>query len=183
VKWFGTSTREEFERFVSDVTVGLLQTGYLMTWDLGEAENLVQEALLRAAMRWPTISKMDYPRAYVRRILVNLAIDSSHRRSSRSRAEISGDEDSLVHVADRDGETQVLQIEARSDILGLLAHLSLRQRAVIVLRYFEDLSEADIATQLGWPIGTVKSTASRALTAMQRAVYAQRLAGDPALNE
>jgi len=184
VKWFGTSTREEFERFVSDVTVGLLRTGYLMTWDLGEAENLVQETLLRAAMRWPTIRGMDYPRAYVRRILVNLAIDSSTERSSRSRVEIyGGDEDPLVHVADREGEGQLLQIEARSEILGLLARLPLRQRAVIVLRYFEDLSEADIATQLDWPIGTVKSTASRALESMQRTLYAQRLAGGPAMNE
>jgi RNA polymerase sigma-70 factor (sigma-E family) len=184
VKWFGTFTREEFERFVSNVTPGLLRTGYLMTWDLGEAENLVQETLLRAAMRWPTIRGMDYPRAYVRRILVNLAVDSSHQRSSRSRAELySGDGDPLVHVADRDGEAQVLQIETRSDLLALLALLPLRQRAVIVLRYFEDLSEADIATQLGWPLGTVKSTASRALEAMQRAVSAQRLAGGPAVNE
>jgi RNA polymerase sigma-70 factor (sigma-E family) len=184
VKWFGTSTREEFERFVSDVTAGLLRTGYLMTWDLGEAENLVQETLLRAAMRWPTIRGMDYPRAYVRRILVNLAIDSSTERSSRTRAEIySSDEDPLIHVADRDGEAQLLQIEARSEILDLLARLPLRQRAVIVLRYFEDLSEADIATQLDWPIGTVKSTASRALEAMQRTLYAQRLPGGSAMNE
>jgi RNA polymerase sigma factor (sigma-70 family) len=64
-----------------------------------------------------------------------------------------------------------------------LARLPLRQRAVIVLRYFEDLSESDIATQLGWPIGTVKSTASRALAAMQRSLCAERLVGDPALNE
>jgi RNA polymerase sigma factor (sigma-70 family) len=77
----------------------------------------------------------------------------------------------------------LLQIEARSEILGLLARLPLRQRAVIVLRYFEDLSEADIATQLDWPIGTVKSTASRALESMQRTLYAQRLAGGPAMNE
>jgi RNA polymerase sigma factor (sigma-70 family) len=127
---------------------------------------------------------MDYPRAYVRRILVNLAIDRSTERSTRNRAEIySGDEDSLVHVADRQGEAQFLQIEARSEILDLLARLPLRQRAVIVLRYFEDLSEADIATQLDWPIGTVKSTASRALEAMQRTLYAQRLPGGSAMNE
>jgi RNA polymerase sigma-70 factor (sigma-E family) len=185
MKRLGTSTREEFDRFVTDVTAGFLRTAYLMTWDLGEAENLVQETLLRTALRWPTIRGMDHPRAYVRRILINLAIDSSVERSSRAKAEIisSGDDDALARLVDREGEAQLLQIEARSEIFDLLAGLPLRQRAVIVLRYFDDLSEADIAAQLDWPIGTVKSTASRALEALQQKLYTQRLAGDPAVNE
>jgi len=180
VKWLtGASARKEFEQFVSELTAGLLRTGYLMTWDLSEAENLVQETLLRAAMRWPTIRGMKYRQAYVRRILVNLALDGSIQRS-RTRAEISHDHGPpLDLLADVDGDAQLLQIETRSEILCLLAGLTLQQRAVIVLRYFEDLSESDIASTLGWPVGTVKSTASRALEHLQQVVSEERRSGDP----
>jgi len=183
MKWLaGTGARKDFEQFVSEITAGLLRTGYLMTWDLSEAENLVQETLLRAALRWPTIKGMEYRQAYVRRILVNLALDGSIQRS-RTREEISHVHDPpLDLLADPVGDAQLLQIETRSEILCLLADLSLRQRAVIVLRYFEDLSESDIASTLGWPVGTVKSTASRALEQLQRAVIEKRT-GFPVVNE
>ena len=183
MKWLAGSARKDFEQFVSEITAGLLRTGYLMTWDLSEAENLVQETLLRAAMRWPTIRTMEYRQAYVRRILVNLALDGSIQRS-RKRAEISHvNGPPLELLADLDGEARLLQIETRSEILRMLADLPVRQRAVIVLRYFEDLSESDIASTLGWPVGTVKSTASRALEHLQRVATEERRTGYPAVNE
>jgi RNA polymerase sigma-70 factor (sigma-E family) len=184
MKWLaGASARKDYEQFVLEITAGLLRTGYLMTWDLSEAENLVQETLLRAAMRWPTIRGMEYRQAYVRRILVNLVLDGSIQRS-RNRAEISHVQGPPIDLlADLDGDAQLLQIETRSEILCMLADLPLRQRAVIVLRYFEDLSEADIASTLGWPIGTVKSTASRALEHLQRVVTEGKRTGHPVVNE
>ena len=75
-------TRIEFERFVDTCAGELLRTGYLIVWDLEEAEDLVQETLLRVARRWPRVRRMDQPVAYARRILVNLAIDDAKRRSA-----------------------------------------------------------------------------------------------------
>jgi RNA polymerase sigma factor (sigma-70 family) len=70
---------------------------------------------------------------------------------------------SLEVMVDERFEAKLLSIDARSDIEAALSLLPLRQRAVIVLRYYEDLSESEIAGVLGWPVGTVKSTTSRAL--------------------
>jgi RNA polymerase sigma factor (sigma-70 family) len=111
---------------------------------------------------------MEHPLAYVRRIAVNLAIDGGQERS-RSRAELGlFDQRSPVLGPDESAAAELLRIDTRLEITWVLAELPRRQRAVIVLRYFEDLSEAEIATYLGWPLGTVKSTASRALERLQR---------------
>ncbi|HWE08611.1 MAG TPA: sigma factor, partial [Solirubrobacteraceae bacterium] len=71
--------RQEFERFVAEATDALLRTAYLIVWDLAEAEDLVQECLLSVARRWPRVRTMDHPRAYARRMLVNLALDGRKR--------------------------------------------------------------------------------------------------------
>ena len=68
------SSRDEFDRFVEDVAPRLIRTGYLMTRDLHQAEDLAQEALLRTAKHWPRVWRMDFPRAYVRRIMINLVL-------------------------------------------------------------------------------------------------------------
>src|SRR5260370_40501235 len=75
--------RADFERFVTDSTDGLLRTAYLIVWDLPEAEDLVQETLLKVAKRWPRIRRMERSGAYARRILVNLALEGSARRLRR----------------------------------------------------------------------------------------------------
>ena len=77
--------RADFDRFVSDNTDGLLRTAYLIVWDLPEAEDLVQETLLKVAKRWPRIRRTKHPVAYARRILVNLALDGAARRSRSCR--------------------------------------------------------------------------------------------------
>lgn len=157
----GAAARGEFDRFVAASTADLLRTGYLLTWNLTDAEDLVQESLLRTARRWSEVRKMEFPKAYARRVLVNLAIRGKERRW-KIRSESIG-ADSLDVTVDERHEREFLAFETRSDIETALARLPLNQRAVIVLRYYEDLSEREIAELLGWPVGTVKSTASRAL--------------------
>src|SRR5271167_5007002 len=134
-------TRVEFERFVDGCAGGLLSTGYLIVWDQAEAEDLVQETLLRVARRWPRVRKMDQPVAYARRILVNLAIDDAKRRVRRRRELRPADGARLEAHLEQASAVTVGAIDARAEMLGALALLPPRQRAVLVLRYFEDLSE------------------------------------------
>ena len=149
-------TRIEFERFVDGCAGELLRTGYLIVWDLEEAEDLVQETLLRVARRWPRVRRMDQPVAYARRILVNLAIDDATRRSRRLRELEPPDGAPLEAQADEAAAGVFGAFDARAELLGALAVLPPRQRAVLVLRYFEDLSEAQTAQALDCSTGTVK---------------------------
>jgi RNA polymerase sigma-70 factor (sigma-E family) len=164
----GAPARREFERFAAEATAGLLRTGYLVTSDLAEAEDLVQETLLRTAKRWPSVRKMDYPLAYARRILINLSLRGAHGRA-RTDAELNVTNTTPLETReDPRVERNLLAIDTRSEILWMLGSLPRRQRVVVVLRYFEDLSEMEIAEQLEWPIGTVKSTTSRALEQLRQ---------------
>ena len=78
--------RADFDRFVADSTDTLLRTAYLIVWDLGEAEDLVQETLFEVARRWPRVRRMERPIAYARRILVNRALSGSARRTRTARS-------------------------------------------------------------------------------------------------
>ena len=132
--------RHDFDRFVVDSTDGLLRTAYLIVWDLPEAEDLVQETLFKVARRWPKVSRMEHPAAYARRILVNLALDGSLKRSRR-RAELN---------AARPGHPAVpaATLDTHDELHAALVALPPRQRAVLVLRYFLDLPEAEVAVAL-----------------------------------
>jgi len=143
----------EFERFVTDNADTLLRTAYLITWDLHDAEDLVQETLLKTAKRWPKVRRMDHPTAYARRILVNEALSGGPRRA-RTRAE-------LTAVSTPERASQHTAID--DDLLDALRRLPPRQRAALVLRYFLDLPEAEVAAAMGVSLGTVKSTTSRGL--------------------
>jgi RNA polymerase sigma-70 factor (sigma-E family) len=153
-------SRREFDQFVAGAADELLRTAYLVVWDLAEAEDLVQESLVRVAKRWPRVRSMDHPVAYARRILVNLALDGAERRARR-RQELNGQppEDR----ADESSSQDLRRVDASAEIVTALGTLPPRQRAVLVLRYFVDLPEAEVATVLGCSVGTVKSTASRGL--------------------
>jgi RNA polymerase sigma-70 factor (sigma-E family) len=153
-------SRHDFDRFVAESATGLLRTAYLIVGDLHEAEDLVQETLLKVARRWPRVSRMDHPAAYARRILVNLALRGSPKRSRR-RAE-------LCETAPRDRVAGTTQLEPDDELHAALAALPQRQRAVLVLRYFLDLPEAEVAAALQCSRGTVKSTASRGLARLER---------------
>ena len=147
--------REDFEHFVADLCDPLLRTVYLIVRDSAAAEDVVQETLLRVARRWPRVRRMRHPSAYARRIAVNLALDEY--RATRRELPPSFDAGS-----DENG-----RVELRADLIAALSELAPRARAVLVLRYYGDLSEAQVAETLGCSVGTVKSTASRALAALR----------------
>jgi RNA polymerase sigma-70 factor (sigma-E family) len=152
--------RHDFDRFVADSTDGLLRTAYLIVWDLPEAEDLVQETLFKVARRWPKVSRMEHPAAYARRILVNLALDGSLKRSRR-RAELNAARPSHAAVP-------AAPLDTHDELHAALVALPPRQRAVLVLRYFLDLPEAEVAVALQCSLGTVKSTASRGLARLEQ---------------
>jgi RNA polymerase sigma-70 factor (sigma-E family) len=155
-------SRHEFDRFVAASTGTLLRTAYLIVWDLPEAEDLVQETLLKVARRWPKVSRMEHPAAYARRILVNLALDGRVKRSRRR------DELSSVHPGE--AAAPAIPLDTHDELHAALVALPPRQRAVLVLRYYLDLPEAEFAAVLECSLGTVKSTASRALARLELAL-------------
>jgi RNA polymerase sigma factor (sigma-70 family) len=145
-----TASREDLYR---QAWPGLVRLGRLLTGSQERGEDLAQEAWLGLLHR----SDVENAEAYLRRSIVNLAINSG-RRSARERR----------HVSRLQLET-VLQPEP-DDLWPLVVKLPAKQRAVLVLRYYEDLSEAQIAAVLGCPPGTVKSLASRALDRLKKEV-------------
>ncbi len=157
--------RAEFDRFVADSTDTLLRTAYLIVWDLGEAEDLVQETLFEVARRWPRVRRMERPIAYARRVLVNRALSGSARRTRRRQELVA------PIPPDRAAETNgAVELDGQDELMSALASLPPRQRAVLVLRYFLDLPEAEVAAALKCSLGTVKSTASRGLARLEQAM-------------
>jgi len=154
----------DFDKFVAAHVDDLLRTAYLIVWDEGEAEDLVQECLLKVARRWPRVRRMEQPQAYARRILVNLALDGARRRAQRRR-ELEPGTPPILSAID-----PLQTIETRAELLQALGQLHERQRAVLVLRYFNDLTEAQVADVLGCSPGTVKSSASRGLARLREAL-------------
>lgn len=150
-----------FSAFVAARSRHLLQAAHLLTGDRHRAEDLLQTALTRAYLRWDRIVDED-PEGYVRRTMVNAHIDWWRRKPWR---EESTEVLPEVLVADA-----AASYDVRAVLLTALAQLSRRQRAVMVLRYFEDMSEADIARTLGCSAGTVKSAASRATAKLREAL-------------
>ncbi len=153
---------DDFDPFVASNLEQLLKTAYLITWDVGEAEDLVQDCLFKVARRWPRVRRMAQPGGYARRILVNLAVDGA-----RGRARRRGELDGAAAVADEPDRDLLIGLETRAELLDALARLTPRQRAVLVLRYFNDLTEAETAEVLGCSPGTVKSNASRGLARLR----------------
>ena len=152
--------RPEFDRFVTESSNGLLRTAYLMVGDLHQAEDLVQETLFKVARRWPKVSRMDHPIAYARRILVNLALQG-RPKWSRRRAELN-------EMPLGDPALPAAPLDTHDELHDALLALPPRQRAVLVLRYFLDLPEAEVASALECSLGTVKSTASRGLARLEQ---------------
>jgi RNA polymerase sigma-70 factor (sigma-E family) len=144
----------DFREFVERQWAPLLRTAYLLTGDRGHAEDLVQAALEKTHRRWDRVSMMEAPVAYVRKAMVNTATSWRRRRRFSEVPLVAGD----GPLDDPYGG-----IDQRQQVLAALRRLPPRMRAVLVLRYFEDLSEADIADALGCSVGSVKSQASRGL--------------------
>jgi RNA polymerase sigma-70 factor (sigma-E family) len=153
------SVDEEFTAFVAANHARLLHVADLMIGDRGQAEDLLQTVLIRIYLRWPKI-RQDNPLGYVRAALANARNDWWRLLSSRERP-IADVPDALA-ASDLSG-----QVVGRDAVQRALALLTRRERAVIVLRFYEDLSEADIASILRMSPGTVKSTCARALTKLR----------------
>jgi RNA polymerase sigma-70 factor (sigma-E family) len=147
-----------FEEFVAGRGQALQRFGYALTGDWALAEDLLQTALAKAYPRWSRVRRDD-PEAYVRRIMIN-TWSSWWRR--RWRGELPADK--LPEVAGPDSLTGV---EHRQALRLALDALPPRQRAVVVLRYHQDMSEAQVADLLGISVGTVKSQAARALASLR----------------
>ncbi len=161
-------SRDDFDRFVAASAKDLLRTAYLVVWDRRLAEDLVQECFFEIARRWPRVRSMEHPVAYSRRILVNKALRGAGRRS-RHRSEL--DDLGRLPAADLRDATAERDLElagTKSDLVDALRNLAPMQRAVLVLRYFVDLSEAQTAETLGCTVGTVKSTNTRGLDRLRR---------------
>lgn len=148
----------EFGRFVAARSAGLFRTAYLLTGDRHEAEDLVQATLERVAGRWARIG--DAPDAYARRVLYNLQVNRWRLRSFRRELPV----DPLPEAARDD---HAASADLRVSLTAALGRLTRRQRAVLVLRYFEDLPQEEVARLLDVSVGTVRSTASRALSRLR----------------
>jgi RNA polymerase sigma-70 factor (sigma-E family) len=149
--------RADFEAWVRSAQSRLVEAAFLMSGDAYHAQDLVQEALIKVAARWERLRDQD-PHAYARKILYR-----DHISWWRKRRDVPFDV--LPEVAQRD------QSESRVDDLlmsAALARLTRKQRAVLVLRYFEDMSEHQTADTLGVSVGTVKSQCAAALARLRR---------------
>jgi RNA polymerase sigma-70 factor (sigma-E family) len=169
----------EFEDFVAAARgAALLRTAFLLTGDRHLAEDVVQEALSRVVGRWSKIAGAGDPEPYVRRVMYSVVVDRSRRRSSREQPSDDVTQD-LPHP------DQAERIATRLTLREALLRLTIRQRQVLVLRFYEDLSEAQTADVMGCSAATVKSQTAHALTRL-RALNPElaeafgRPSGDPA---
>jgi RNA polymerase sigma factor (sigma-70 family) len=141
----------------------LFRLAVMLSTDVGAGEDLYQETLQRVAHRWGTI---DNPTSWSRRVMHNLAVDRF--RAVRSRpAEVATPDGGWLLPDPRSAE-RLDTVEVRLALLRALADLSDAQRLVVALRFLEDRSEADVADLLDVPVGTVKSTTSRAVARLRR---------------
>ncbi|WP_245687251.1 SigE family RNA polymerase sigma factor [Streptacidiphilus griseoplanus] len=159
-----TSAEAEFRDFVRSRWQPLLRTAYLLTGDHGRAEELVQTALLRTHRHWRRIERSDAPEVYVRKVLVNLH-NTWWRRSRRPEQPT----DALPERSDPGGDAYATY-ELRDELWRAVLELPPRMRAVLVLRYFEDLPEAEVAGILDCSLGSVKSQTSRGLERLRAAL-------------
>jgi RNA polymerase sigma-70 factor (sigma-E family) len=136
----------------------LVRTAYAVSGDLGVAEDAVQTAFAKAYRSWRRISRLEAPEAYLRRMVVNEVLND--HRKARRRHEITSSEPPDRPAVLDDGHHD-------DELWRAISSLPPRQRAVLVLRYYEDLSEQQIADALGCRPGTVKSQASAALATLR----------------
>jgi RNA polymerase sigma-70 factor (sigma-E family) len=146
-----------FRAFVQANGATLLHAARLLTGDHHRGEDLVQTALTRLYLKW---DRVDAPLAYARKALVTAHIDAQRRRWW-------GERPTEVLPETATGNDATDASESRDELRRLLAELAPRERAVVVLRYYCDLSEQDAAATLGIPVGTVKSMCSRALARLR----------------
>ena len=154
---------DDFRSFVAARSPSLLWFAHLLTGDRHAAEDIVQTALAKTAAGWSRVRRKENPEGYVRRAIVNTHLNAMRRRPWR--------EQPREHIPeDVDSRRREHELDDRDAMWHALAGLPPRQRAVLVLRYYEDLSESDIADVLGCSRGTVKSQAAKGLLHLRRIV-------------
>jgi RNA polymerase sigma-70 factor (sigma-E family) len=151
-----------FSELVATRSPALLRTAYLVLGDHQLAHDLLQEALVKAYVAWPRLRDITKAEAYVRRTMVTTAISWRRRRSFHERPV-----EPVPEIWDAD-ETE--RLASHVDVWAQVCGLPPRQRAVLVLRYYEDLSYADTAEVLGCSVGTVASQVSQALGKLRQRV-------------
>ncbi|HEY2794344.1 MAG TPA: SigE family RNA polymerase sigma factor [Micromonosporaceae bacterium] len=156
-----------FEDFVKARGEALLRFALMLCADRGRAEDLVQTVLARVGPRWHRIVTMDAPEAYVKTALVHQHVTWWSRRSSR--------EVPIAVPPERAGGDFAAARAERDAAWELLGRLAPRQRAVLVLRYYEDLPDGEIAAILGCTAATVRSQAARALANLRTAFPAKEI--------
>ena len=154
--------REDFRAYVAARSPALLRTAYLLTGSRPDAEDLLQTALAKTFLSWGRIREREALDGYVRRIMVNTRTSWWRRRKV--------DERPTGWLPETAGRDHTADLDLHDVLWTALAALPPRQRAAVVLRYYEDLSEAETAAVLGVSVGTVKSTTSRALARLRAEV-------------
>lgn len=162
-----------FEEFVHARSPALLRTAWMLTGNAATAEDLLQSALARTWPHWRRIAD-DQPEAYVRKVMVRLHASWRARRWNQETPTADGELERQPHQSEEycSGGT-----DDRMDLLKALKALPLRQRQVVVLRFFDDLSVETVAQVMGCSIGTVKSQSAKGLTKLRHALHAET---DPA---
>jgi RNA polymerase sigma-70 factor (sigma-E family) len=166
---------EEFDAFVRGQIRALTGFGRLLTGDDARADDVVQEALARCYLRWRRAGAPTNPGAYVRRAMVNVHASWWRRLLPRERH-------AQLPPTLRDPDDRHAKTDLRLTVWAALTALPPRQRAVVVLRYYEGLTEAETAALLGCTVGTVKSQCAKALAKLRGApsLTSAHLAGDGA---
>lgn len=150
----------EFDDYVAAREQQLVRLGYVLSRDYHTAQDLAQTALMNAYRHWRRLRRLDDPHSYVRRALVNAHLSAARRGARGSAVALPADSE----PATPDPAVQVAEHDAMWRALGKLGD---RERAVVVLRYYEDLDHAAIAAVLGVTESTARSTASRALASLR----------------
>ena len=149
-----------FGEFIASRSAALVRSAWLLTGDESTAQDLVQTALARTWVRWSRVVEHDNPEAYVRKVMLSVFL-TWHRR--RWHGEVA-----TAAPPDRGSPyDEFARADLRESLLVALRGLPRRQRAVVVLRYFDDLTEAQTADVLGCSVGTVKSHSARAMAALR----------------
>ena len=162
---------QAYVEFVEAASGSLRRTAYLVCGDWHRADDVVQDALYKLYRSWSKVDRSGNPLAYARRIVVNAALDSGRRpwRREVPTADLPSDP---VRPGDHATEYAV-----RDEVLTALGELAPRQRACVVLRYYEDLSVEQTAQLLGCSEGTVKSQSARGLETLRIAIDRARQTG------
>jgi RNA polymerase sigma-70 factor (sigma-E family) len=155
-----------FAEFAATRLGGLLRYAVMLTGDRDLSQDIVQEVLARTQVRWKRIEKSDSPDAYVRRMVLNEYLSWRRRWAVRN---IQAVGERLVELSDRHaaGGDHAHDVVETDELWNRLAMLPRKQRAVLVLRYYEQLSDAEIASLLGCAEVTVRSNASKALATLR----------------